>query len=414
MSKTLINVVTAGSGSGTEVKLDTANSLAKIRITLEKDQIMAKSDGFISNGSVVLRSNEATITLDEYLVDASTENQLTIGQPSLSSAKGASSWTSMTPAQHLELVDKLSVRSGLILSSAGVTHSFSGSTPMVWKVEDLEYASPQYLTVVATKYSYDSVTNSIQQSSNEETSFKISFFYGSAHAAFEHSKEHSSRSNQAEIFFVGSYSVNLIDLTIPLVKMTVNSDMLQAIQKLKNKGKTITEYAELISLLNKWGYYVAHKFTFGGKLLSSSSTYISDFSSTETTAKSFSGGFEAAFDGIGGGVAYKNSHSTTHSSSHSSEFSSLSIKQVGGALGMTSSYGDWAKSLESASNWGLINVQSVPIVGLVGMQNDALGNYCYNLISKYATYKTVMNLQSYLNMSDYADQSNAMFAGGGI
>ena len=83
---------------------------------------------------------------------------------------------------------------------------------------------------------------------------------------------------------------------------------------------------------------------------------------------------------------------------------------MGGTKDTSHNYSEWMNGLASPSSWVVTSYDSfIPTLALIGMQNMAVGNACYNLLRKFSTYAEVQKLQEVIDMRRYANEAKQYY-----
>lgn len=404
------------------VQLDTASMLSAVRTTLEATdgatsgiKIMDATDSFISQGSVILTSQEATISLDTLLSGSSS---ITLGSAApddpLSAQDGVQRYNDLSATEKTALFNNIQIFKGLTF---GGTEGFGKSFKTVysWKNgTNPDALLPRILTEVSTVSSYTKVTHSMEDSNVNSGSASLSTPYGGGEAEFKYAQSKATSSSQVTQYVTGKFIVRKVEISIDPAQCVIDPAFEAAIANAVHSPNpdTFQQYYDLLKVLNQYGYYIPKVYTLGGALLSSDSTTINDFSETKTTEQEYGGSFKAAFDGIGGGASYKNAQKNTTTTTTSTKFEVTSFNQIGGKAGTSNDFKNWATSMDKAIYWDVASYDEL-LPTLVLISDAQVQNKCLNLINKFYSYPNAVELQPNLNMLDYGTKVESLLQSGG-
>lgn len=393
------------------VQLDPASMLSEVRTTLEAtdsatpgEKVMDSTDSFLNQGSVILKSQEATTTLGALLAGG---NSITIGAGTaddpLATQDGVQHYNDLSDAEKTSLFNKIQIFKGLTF---GGTEGFGKSFKTVYSWKDgtnPDVVLPRILTEVSTVSAYTKVTHAMEDSNVQSGSASLSTPYGGGDAEFKYAQSKSKSSSQVTQYLTGKFIVRKVEISIDPTQFVIDPAFEAAIANavdLSSNSDKFQQYFNLLKVLNQYGYYIPQEFTLGGALLSSDSTTISDFSESKTTEQEYGGSFKAAFDGIGGGASYKNAQKNTTTTTTSTKFQVTSFNQIGGKAGTSNDFDNWAASLDKAIYWDVASYDKLlPTLAII---SDAqVQNKCLNLINKFQSYPNAVELQPNLSMLDY-------------
>jgi hypothetical protein len=411
MSIKLVTVLHNDATNGRVLSLDDAATLDKIRSTLISRQLMTNNDAFILGGNPLDREDETITPLSLLLGETAV---LRIGATNIgpeNSNRPIASWNSLSPDQRNVLLKKIEINRGLILGeSTGFSKSFNDLVS--WDASQIRTTNPRIISEVSSDMSFSKMTNSLTTSSMHKASLSFTSPWVSAESEFSHEKSKTTSSEEIKTYLVAKYISRKVAIDMPVAGMQLSDEFIAAVRNaVSQNSDKVDGYSKLIEVLNNYGYYVASSFTLGGVLFSSKETKTKTFSQAETEKQSFSVGFSAAFKGIGGSAAYSNASGSESSSSTTTTTEVQTLQQIGGISGTNNDYDKWVLGLDAASNWDVASYEKlIPVIGLLGMKNQGLGNTCVNLLTKFFTYASVKDRQTVLDMGAYARRSQEFFS----
>ncbi|MFT5229767.1 MAG: hypothetical protein ACI9EV_002921 [Urechidicola sp.] len=411
MSKQLVTVIKNSGERGSVVSLEVDDMLSATRVTLIGDKLMTKDSSFLLNGNPLDRGAEATTPLS-LLLDG--KDKLYVGGSTLAPLdpeKAVDEWNSFGDAAKNALFNQINIHHGLIMTEDGFSRSYSNAIPVAWDLDAVSQRKPATVSKVTSDYTFSKTTKEMITKNVQTGSVTFTAPFASANAEFEHSKETSSSEEHVTTYLISKFIAFKIGLQVEAKNMKATTEFMDAVKSaILEHQDDVNGYSNLMAVLDKYGYYVPSNFSLGGALLTESSTQIDTFADAQTEMDKYSFGFSAAFDGIGGGAAYSNSDTSTVSTTSSNEYSKQTFQQIGGESGTNNDYAKWIESLASASNWDVATYDVlIPTIALIGLSNQAVGNACYNLITKYSTYDSVKDMQTMIDMNGYAKAAKSFY-----
>ncbi len=393
--------------------LDTSAKLDEIRQQLKSEGFMTDQDYFLigSDGTQVAKSQERIIPLSALIGE---NDAITIGVEnpisSIANNDGVERYNLLNDDQKRGLFNNIQIYRGLTMTeSLGFAKTFKDLVS--WQDDQLPVANqPRILTEVQSHFSFSKVTHEMTVFGVDKASVSFSSPFLTARSEYEHEKKNTENSSLVTEYLTAKYIARKVSLSIASQILVVNSQFLVAVRDaIENNENNINGYANLLEVLNEWGYYVPLEFTLGGVLYSKKSKQISEFSQAEEEKQTFSASFEATFKQIGGGAAYSNAQGSSSNTTETNQYEETSIQQIGGRQGTTNDYNEWIKSLDTAINWDVSYYNRLfPSLALLKTDMPTL-NKCIRLINNFSSYHTVADRQPYLDMKAYATNIEAMF-----
>ncbi|QQG27841.1 hypothetical protein JFY74_17475 [Pectobacterium carotovorum] len=389
-------------GDSRSFSLDTEDMLKETRASLTNPphSFMDDQDAFIFKNSEIDRSAEILIKLESLLGDSDILNIGTAGD--IGGDDGVQRYNRMSKADKLALFKNIQIYRGLTVDQKGFSKTFKN----LYQLADTympEANDPYVLTELQQSYTFTEVTHTMERSGVQSGSISLTTPWGGGETNYKYAQEHSESSSQTNTFMTQRFLSRKIDLSIDDKKLIADKNFVLAVQQaVKGHERSIDGYANLVNVLNEFGWYIPIKYTLGGVLYATKTTAVSKRSEADSDSSEFGASFKMAFDGIGGGAAYNNAsgHKSSSGSSHSSE--DVTILQIGGHAGTQNDFEKWNDSLNEAITWNVAAYTSMlpSLILLVGIDNQTLSN-CHSLLAKYNTYATVLTLQPYISVSDY-------------
>lgn len=395
------------------VNLDTDSKLSKVRTTLEQKSLMSENDLFLRGASQLGKSDESSIPLSSILTGDNNDT-LDIGRAKSDNPigvdDGVQDYQDLDNAQLSALYSHINIFRGLTFQSTGFQRTFK--KVYGWKNDAFPPAlKPRISSRVDFKTAYSKITHTMNTSSSDEASVSLDTPYGGGSAEYKYAKTHSTSSSEVTEYITGRFTINKVKIQVDPDNLVVDSAFEKAVSDAikSSPHDAFNQYYALLEVLNNWGYYIPLEFTLGGALLSSDHTTISDYSESDTNKQEYGGSFKAAFDGIGGGASYKHAEGSETTTTTSNKFQITSFEQIGGRDGTTNKYDTWASSLDKVKYWDIASFDKLyPTIGL--LSSAPLQNTCLSLMNKYATYPHAVDVQPYLNMTNYATSVEDLYS----
>jgi hypothetical protein len=392
-------------GKSSAVQLDTASTLTAVRAQLTTKKLMSINDSFLVDSTTgVDRDDEGSVKLSEVLKDKVLLIGLATDTSPIGTDDGVARYNLLNDDQKLAIFENVQLFRGLTFASDTFGKTFkdvygweSGYSPTA--------NNPRVITELVSNYAFNKVTKEIKTFSSDSTSMNVSSPYGSAEAEYKTEKSKTTSSSKVTEYLMTKYIVRKVDLKVDPQRLTVSPAFVAAVKKaLKGNERTADGYANLIAVLNDFGYYVPVEFTLGGAILGTDSTQISDFSEAESEKKEFNSKFKAEFEGIGGGAAYSQASGTDKSNTTSSKYQNITMQLIGGDPGLEKDYPKWAESLKPAIKWSMADVSKFwPSLLLLAqdVEGRQLLGTAITLIEKFGSTGNTARLQQFIDMRAY-------------
>jgi len=429
MSNELVKVVNGGIGGVTS--LDPTAMLSTVRADLQGDTppLMQQEQSFMISGAPLMPDDEPTIPLSEALepADGGGTPILTVGDPQVTLPTNTS-WVNLSSAEQLSVLNTVAqITKGLTIGDPnGGTPSLDNSQMFKTTFDSMEDVQsawmtsevPRVQTAITTNSYFSEFAESMATSSSNSASASVTTPYGGGSASFSYAQSHSSNSSKVSTFSVGTYNVNIAVVELDTTQIQLSSDFVSALTDAVSTGSNDDQFVAIIQALNKYGWYLATKFTVGGVLYTSQSSESSSWAEAQSTSTSFGGSFQASFDGIGGGAAYNQANKSGTTSSGSSGSNSLSFTAIGGSPADSNDFAKWSASMVDSKEWNISNYLTLtpsiyPLYNM-GSTNKEILTYVNNMIAKeYANCPELGTLQPMIDCGQYALSVKEMLPGFG-
>lgn len=399
-------VVKKTDGRGQGYMMNETDTLDKVRAFLTSKELMNINDSFLLDGGIaVAREQEAIITLALFAKD----DKVLIGLPTTRSPitpadDDVARYNQMNDDQKRAIFNNIQIFRGQVFGEQ--TFGKSKKDVYTWAPGYLPDANmPRVTTEFISDFSFSKVTSELKQYSSNSSSLSVSSPYGSAEAEYKTEKSTTTTTSKVTEYLITRYIVHKVNLTVNPQQLRPTDAFVAAVKAaIKNNEHTADGYANLIGVLDEYGYYIPVDFVLGGAIFATDTTTIDDFSVAVSEKEEFKASFKAEFEGIGGGGSSGSTSGSDNTKTRSHKYQKICLQQIGGKPGYEKDYPNWADSLKSAVNWNLADVQSfwptLMLLAKTAEGRDALGT-AINLIEKFSGYPTVQKLQRYLDMRAY-------------
>jgi len=394
--------VSRGSDS-TSVALDTSLTLDQIRTTLTDppNSFMQSGDSFLNNGSPI---NEASEHLIQLSALSGATNAIAIGTGAdIGGGDSVQRYNQLSESSKRALFENIQIRRGLTIDQNGqFTKTFKNLYD--WALHQLPEANmPRVLTEMDQTTTFNKESHTLETSGVKKGSVSLSSPWGGGSAEYSEQKSHARTDTSMQQYLSERYLSNKVDLSVAPANLQGSNDFVTAVKDaIKGNENSINGYANLVGVLNQWGWYIPLEFTLGGAIFGTRVEKMTSYDQVDSNTQSFGADFKASFDGIGGGAAYSQSDTTTVKDSGSSGSTSVQLLQIGGKAGTATDFVKWNDSLDPAVNWNTTKFQKLypSLMLLMGTANDALTT-ADALLQKYNSYGTVQDLQPYIDVAGY-------------
>jgi hypothetical protein len=405
-SPTTLIQVKKTNGKSQAYQLDPASTLLTVRTFLTSKKFMSINDSFLFDSTTTVdREQESTIKLSDLVKD---KGILLIGVASdtspISTDDGVSRYNLLNDDQKQAIFDNIQVFRGLSFGTATFGKTFKDVYS--WAVGYTPAANtPRVITELVSNYAFNKATSEIKTYSSDTSSVNFSSPYASGEAEYKTEKSKTTSTSSVTEFLMTKYIVRKVDLKVDTQRLLVNPAFVAAVKAaLKDNAKTAEGYANLIAVLNEYGYYVPIEFTLGGAILGTDQTKINDFSQAESEKKEFNSSFKAEFEGIGGGAAYNNASGTDKTNTTSTKYQNIAMQLIGGDPGLEKDYPKWAESLKPAIKWSMADVSKfMPSLLLLTSDDEGrqLLSTAITLIERFGSGGNTARLTPYIDMRAY-------------
>ena len=292
--------------------------------------------------------------------------------------------------------ERIKVQRSLVIHEYGGV-GWSSQNPIEWDYDSIILAPPSLKDKTVINQSFFSITQDLATIGVDTNTIPFTKPWLIDETEFTLKNRNNGDDEPDKEYLMGKHVSNKITLNIdPLLMKPSRRFMDILMEAIVNCQDNIHGYEALIKILNYFGYYVPTRLTLGGVLFQYQET---EFGDEGLKKQSFTDNFEAALESIRQGANYD---------SASSEFDSF--RQMGGTKDTSHNYSEWMNGLASPSSWVVTSYDSfIPTLALIGMQNMAVGNACYNLLRKFSTYAEVQKLQEVIDMRRYANEAKQYY-----
>jgi hypothetical protein len=391
-------------------RLNADAKLDAIRKVLQQRNYMRADDAFLVQGAPVAEEDEPATPLSEILETNKVEVKIGHVTPDLGTTTGTTpeavqDLTAMTEAQKMAIFDRSRVFRGLVIGADGIKHSDRDCYGWRKRRED----RPDVVQGFATDYTFNKTALEIVKHSIDKADAHLTTPKGSGKAEYEYEKKLTTNKSTVTEYLLSKCVVRKASISAEREDLVPNERFEKAVSDaVQGKQKSIDGYANLLGVLNVWGYYVPLRFTLGGMVYATDQTEIKDFSEAETEKQTFKASFDLKIGDIGGGGGGEHSTTTTTTNTRYNKYQATQLQQIGGLPGLIGSAKlepddakSWAVSLNAARNWEVVEyARLLPTLCLI--KDASIRAICLNLIRTYRTYPAVLEYQKVVQMADYA------------
>jgi MAC/Perforin domain len=268
---------------------------------------------------------------------------------------------------------------------------------------------PDVVQEFATDYTFSKTALEIVKHSIDKADAHLTTPKGSGKAEYEYEKKLTTTKSTVTEYLLSKYVVRKATISAEREDLAPNERFEKAVSDaLNGQQNRLDGYANLLAVLNVWGYYVPLRFTLGGMVYATDQSEIKDFSEAETEKQTFKASFDAKVGDIGGGGGGEHSTTSTTTTTRNNKYQATQLQQIGGLPGIIGSAKlepvdarNWAVSLNAAKNWEVVEyARLLPTLCLI--KDGSTRATCLNLIRTYRTYPAVLEYQKVIQMADYA------------
>lgn len=390
---------------GIRLLLSEKDTLDAVRKILMQHGIMAASDKFILQGYEFLMPDEA----NEILANVLENGTLTIGtgeRVKLSTdTEKADNYTIFTDEEKRALFVEGEIFKGVVFHADNIGFS----TEDTYKFDD-DYmpaaAEPAKNTIFSSEYSFSESMRELNLLSSDKASLSLESVYADASAEYSHAKEIHSKERAVSEYLLAKYLICKLKMELNPKFLKPTDNFLDDIRNvfIKTNMSDNDKRYFLVQALNKYGAYIPLKFTLGGKIYTKEQTEISEFSYGEKEMNEFSASAKVKLTSVSAGGEYSSSEKSDTADTQNSKYSTLTIEQIGGATGLCKTPDEFNKSLNTAVNWKIIDVETFyPTLSLLLGIDDMLVGKCVKLLNNVNDNRELINkIQPYINLQKYA------------
>lgn len=399
-------------GSRESLALDTDKRLDEIRRVLTEKGLMQDTDYFLNGRTKINGTSEPEVALEE-LLDG--EKILFIGSGyTLGENTTFEEFMGLGNDEKIGFFHQSQITHGITVSGDGFVRSFRN---MYTLQEPPRMAKETVNTKMESSYAFSKATRNINLMSSDKASVAFHSPYVNAKAEYEHEKEKSVSAAKITEYLLSKFVISQASFEIDLSCISVNMDFFNEVHAAVYSDKPPHQKtAELVAVLNRWGFYIPLEFAMGGALYTSDEKQIAEYKQTERDKESFSAAADAAFSGFGGGFAYGGSTQEEESEQEKEEFKNLTVSQIGGTPGKIESKTDFADSLKDMVVWEMVDIRKFyPSIMLLrnvkidgkktSILKDVLG-----LLNENHYIEAVKKQQPYIDILAYATSVEALIS----
>lgn len=397
-------------GRQESMALDTGMRLAEIRRVLTEKERMLDTDYFLNGNTKIEVFSEPEITLEE-LLDG--EKVLCIGS-------GCAVRENMTFEEYMRAGNdekiaffrQSQITHGITVADNGFVRSFRH---MYTLQEPPLTARETVNTKMESSYAFSETTRNMNLMSSDRASISFHAPYVNAKAEYEHEKSKSVSTAKIKEYLLSKFIVSQASFAVDPSRIAVNMDFFNDVSAAVYSDRPAHQRtADLVMVLNRWGFYIPLEFAMGGALYTSDEKQITEFKQTQRDQENFSAAADAAFCGFGGGFDYSGSSQKEEEEYEKEEFKNLTVSQIGGTPGKIESKTDFADSLKDMAVWEMVDIRKFyPSIMLlrnvkVNGKKTAVLKDVLGLFNENHYIGAVKKLQPYIDILAYATSAEAL------
>ncbi|MCG8640566.1 MAG: hypothetical protein MI862_12575 [Desulfobacterales bacterium] len=391
-------VTVSMNGTATVIDLALGDKVSQIRRVLTERELMTGTAAFLFRGNPLAKSAEKVVTLGELL---NGEDELAIREMvwgAFDSRHAVTAWAQLGTSLRQELVKQTGLRRGLVIHEFGGVGR-SSQVPVSWDLDALSFGKPSSMVETITQFSLSEIARDLAIMGVREAHLPLFASWYGPKSEDEYQKKRAKYDNPLKAFLLGKHYVKKVVVNVAVEQMRPTPQFMDVLgQAVGQLQDSLAGYENLIKVFNLFGYYIASQVTLGGALFQQTDIKFRQWCEIRSSFKSFSAEFQHTLANIGTCALYRSGKAP------------FPLFQMGGVKNTHGHYGRWIHGLEDAYHWVVITYEKcLPTLALIGQQDMAMGNACFNLLNKYASYNEVQHLQAVIDMKRYAGEAKRYF-----
>ncbi len=226
-------------------------------------KFMNDDEDFLYDSTPVERSQEPTIPLSELIGTASKATPLHIGSPTVDLGKDGDdrivqSYNQLNDLQKRALFSQIQILRGLTLGPDGFRQT--DNNLYLWRAAPAAN-KPRAVQEIDNRYTFSKATLELTKYSVDKASVELDTPYGGGSAEYEYEKRKTTTRSKVTEHLLSKFIVRKIELVVQPQDLQIDSRFETAVRNaVVGHENVIDGYADLLDVLNNWGYYVPTRF----------------------------------------------------------------------------------------------------------------------------------------------------------